>query len=125
MRVCKEGLKYVPIVMILSFFIVAADRTGKLGIFGTLITLMIDPQNFALKYDIQLKKSVQRKVYYFRDISLSLYCSWYATYIVNRLIQNRYTLWIDLVLPSCFFLLIWCHLRYLVPKTMHYLNEKN
>lgn len=122
MRVFKEGIKYIPLVMILSFFILAADRTGKLGIFGTLITLMIDPQNFALKYDIQLKKQLQRKIYYFRDLSLSIYCSWYATYIVNRFAHYEIP-WINWIVPSCFFLLIWWHLRYLVPKTMKYLNQ--
>lgn len=46
----KDIISYIPIIFVLAYILLLADKTAKIGVFGTMITLLINTDNYELKY---------------------------------------------------------------------------
>ncbi|MGM0218559.1 hypothetical protein [Enterococcus sp. AZ126] len=124
-REIKGILVFLPIIIVLSFLVIIADKTGKLGVFGTLITLLINTDNYELNYNEEVSRKLKLKINYIKNMLLCFFCSCYITYIVNELIRDEpiksFTVWI---LPGTFFIIIWLYTRVVIPKIIHHFNHK-
>ncbi|WP_461737243.1 hypothetical protein [Enterococcus sp. LJL120] len=120
----KEIFIIIPAIILFAFLILLADRSGKLGVLGTLITLLINPNNYELRYGKKIKRALKLKIIYLQDVLLSFFCSCYITYIITHNLSNQLLrIILDLSLPSCFFIIIWLYVRVLVPKVIHHYNN--
>ncbi|MBO0447229.1 hypothetical protein JZO78_12835 [Enterococcus ureilyticus] len=121
----KDIISYIPIIFVLAYILLLADKTAKIGVFGTMITLLINTDNYELKYKKKISESTKLKILKFKNIALTFYCSCYITGIVNIFITNAtlHTV-VNLVFPSIFFLIIWLYVQKIIPTTIDYM-EKN
>lgn len=121
----KDVILYIPIICVLSFILLLADTTAKIGVFGTMITLLINTDNYELKYKKTISENTKMKIIKFKNISLTFYCSCYMTGIINMFIKNSSVhLLINLILPSIFFLLIWLYVQKIIPATINFMEKR-
>ncbi|MHC5228854.1 hypothetical protein ACYSNW_11295 [Enterococcus sp. LJL99] len=121
----RDIIFYLPIICVLSFILLLADTTAKIGVFGTMITLLINTDNYEVKYKKTISENTKMKIIKFKNISLTFYCSCYMTGIINMFIKNATIhLLINLVLPTVFFLLIWLYVQKIIPATINYMEKK-
>lgn len=124
-REIKQIVVFLPAILAVSCLIVLADKTGKLGVLGTLITLLINPDNYELRYSKKIRPALKLKIIYIKEFLLCFFCSCYITYIVNESLSSLTLIRIaTVVLPTLFFVSIWLYVRVLVPKIISYFNNK-
>lgn len=124
-REIKQISIFLPAILAVSCLIVLADKTGKLGVLGTLITLLINPDNYELRYNKKIRPALKLKIIYIKEFLLCFFCSCYITYIVNKSLSSPVLIrWSTIILPTIFFISIWLYVRVLIPKIISYFNNK-
>ncbi|MBV7391248.1 MULTISPECIES: hypothetical protein [Enterococcus] len=123
-RDLRDMVIFIPFICCFFLLILAADKTGKVGIIGTIITLFINPENYEIRYNKKINQKLKLRIFYLKELMLSFFCSYYIVYIINHIRLKKEITWpVNVFISATIFSFMWIYVRIIVPHIINYFNN--